>query len=332
MSGQRRSLVEVKNLKKYFIESPSLVSRLIASRAREIRAVDNVSFHIHEGEAFGLIGESGSGKTTTAKLVLRLIEPTGGMVLFDNGRDITALDEKNMRIMRQKMQMIFQDPYESLNPGMRVFNLISEPLLVYKIAPEAEKRRAVIREILETIELRPPEDFMYRYPHELSGGQRQRVAIARALVLKPKFVAADEPTSMLDVSVRAGILDLMLDLKDKLGLTYLFITHDVALARYMCDRIAVMYRGKIVEMGEAEQVIQKPLHPYTRALLTVVSGLQGFWDKIESVIVDKPMDRRGPYAGCRFRFRCPLAQEICVVEEPPLREIEKGHFAACGFA
>jgi peptide/nickel transport system ATP-binding protein len=260
------ALVVVKNLRKTFP-----LGRGLFSRQSYVVAVDNVSFEVDRGEVFGLVGESGSGKTTCGKLLVRLLEPTSGSIFYD-GIDITKLRGGELMSFRRKVQMIFQDPYESLNPRFTVFDAVVEPLVIQGLG-NREERRGRVLEALRKVKLTPPEDFLARYPHELSGGQRQRVAIARALVTKPSFVVADEPVSMLDVSIRAGILNLMLELRDKLDLTMLFITHDLAVARYMCDRIGVMQRGRIVEVGEKEEIISSPKHPYTQELLTSVPKL-----------------------------------------------------------
>ena len=253
-------MVNVEHLTKYFPLRKGLFSR----EKHFVRAVDDISFKIQKGKILGLVGESGCGKTTTAKLLVRLLNPTGGKISI-GGEDIADLKEEELKRFRKNIQMIFQDPYESLNPRFTVHSTIAEPLIAQGLN-NIEK----IHDALEVVGLKPPEGFMYRYPHELSGGQRQRVAIARALVIEPIFVVADEPTSMLDVSIRAGILNLMLVLRKKFDLTVLFVTHDLAVARYMCDDIAVMYRGKIVETGNAEEVIKSPKHSYTKALLSAV--------------------------------------------------------------
>lgn len=257
-------LIEVKNLKKLFPVKKGLFTR----RRDYIKAVDGISFGIEKGEIFGLVGESGSGKTTCGKLLVRLLEPTAGNICL-KGRDIAHLKGKELKGFRRYAQMIFQDPYESLNPRFTTFDTIAEPLVVQDIGTREDREELVVK-ALETVDLKPPEDFIFRLPHELSGGQRQRVAIARALIIEPEFVVADEPISMLDVSIRAGIMNLMLDLRDRLNLTYLFIAHDLAVARYMCDTIAVMHLGKIVEIAPKDELIQSPEHPYTKTLLSSV--------------------------------------------------------------
>jgi oligopeptide/dipeptide ABC transporter ATP-binding protein len=235
-----------------------------------------------------------------------------------------------MRKIRRRMQMIFQDPYESLNPGKSIFAIIAEPLIVHKTMNNNKQREERIKEVMEATELRPVKDLVGRFPHELSGGQRQRVAIARALILNPDFIVADEPTSMVDVSVRAGILNLLLSLKDEMGLTCLFITHDLAVAKYMCDRIAVLYNGKIVEMGKRDEVIKNSLHPYTRALIAVATSLKTFLAQWTEIIKDADTDwLSSPSSRCRFAPRCPRAKEMCGQEEPDLKEVASDHWVAC---
>lgn len=295
-------------MRKTFREKGGAFRILYGQQAPQIKAVDGVSFEIREGEVFGLIGGSGAGKTTTAKLVLRLLEPTQGKVYFE-GVDLISLPRKALKAMRRQMQVIFQDPYASLNPGMRVYSIIEEPLVIHNVGEGKKDRLEIIHEALEAVGLKPAEAFMQRFPHQLSGGQRQRVAIARSLVLRPQFVVADEPTSMLDVSVRAGILNLMQDLKQEFHLTYLFITHDLAVARYMCDRIAVMYKGRILELGPTEDVINEPLHPYTQALLRVVEDLPSVLEY-------------------DFMIQTSSFQRASFIDTPKLSEAKKGHFVA----
>ncbi len=320
-------LLEVTDLKKYFPVAKTFIERILTKEERYVRAVDGISFSIEEGEVFSLVGESGSGKTTTGKLVLRLIEPTSGRIVFQ-GTDITSMSKKEIRPMRRHMQIIYQDPYASLNPRMRVGEAIMDPLLIHRIAQGREAREMVL-EMLEKVGLTPPETFFNSYPAYLSGGQRQRVAIARAMITRPKLVVADEPVSMIDVSLRASILDLMMDLRREFGSAYLFITHDLAVAKYISDRIAIMYLGKIVEVGRTRDLFRNPLHPYTKALLSAIPvptpGRRRERIKLKGEIpsaIDIP-------TGCRFHTRCPLAFDLCSREEPELMEVEPGHFVAC---
>ena len=285
------------------------------------------------GESFGLVGESGCGKTTTGKLLVRLSDPTGGHIIFDDGEgeatDIATLKGKGLKAFRRQAQMIFQDPYESMNPRRTIFDTVAEPLKTQKMGGTVEQIGKV-SSMLDMVGLTPPRSFLFRHPHELSGGQRQRVAIARALVVEPRFVVADEPTSMLDVSIRTGVMRLMEDLAARLGITYLYITHDLAVARYMCDRIAVMYLGKIVEMGETEEVLQNPLHPYTRALLSAVPVPDPTFRRPPVQIeggVSIPVD---PPPRCRFYDRCPISDDFCRDNDhPPLEDKGGGNMAAC---
>jgi len=261
-------LIEVHDLKKYFELKRDIVERITAKPKRFVRAVDGITFSINRGEVFGLAGESGSGKTTTGKLILNIYPPTGGDVLFD-GAALAALPKREMKPLRKRMQVIFQDPYASLNPRMKIGKAVTQPLEIHGIGTPPERKQKVLK-ILERVGLIPPISFYAKYPHQLSGGQRQRVVIARALVLKPDFVVADEPIAMADVSMRVLLLELMSDLKKDFNLTYLFITHDLATAKYICDRIAVMYLGRIAEMGPIRDVYGSPFHPYTKALLAAV--------------------------------------------------------------
>ncbi len=318
------TLVEVRNLKKYFPVSRGLFKKV----KNYVHAVDDISFTIKRGEVLGLAGESGCGKTTTGKLLVRLEDPTDGSIYL-NGVDIATLEGKELKRFRRNVQMIFQDPYESMNPRLTIYDTIAEPLAVQKIGNIIERQERVA-EMLRLVGLTPPESFLFRFPHELSGGQRQRVAIARAMVLNPAFIVADEPTSMLDVSIRAGIMKLMLDLREKFEISYLYITHDLAVARYMCDRLAIMYLGKIVEMGETEEVLQNPLHPYTKALISAVPVPDPTYRREPLEIkgmISRPID---PPPRCRFYDRCPIATPRCEEDpHPPLEDKGGGHLVAC---
>jgi peptide/nickel transport system ATP-binding protein len=324
----RDRALEVTDLKKWFPVRKGFLETLFTKEQRFLRAVDGVSFEIEMGEVFGLAGESGSGKTTIGRLLLKLIEPTSGKILF-KGEDITGLPEDELKPLRRRMQIVFQDPYESLNPRMTIADILSEPLQVQETSVTQTEIDERVRQILEDVDLMPPKEFLLRYPHELSGGQRQRVAIARAFILDPEFIIADEPVSMLDVSIRAGILNLMLDLVEKFHVSFLYITHDLALARHMCDRIAIMYLGKIVEMGDIEKIVYEPLHPYTKALIGAVPVPDPKAERIKEVIggeIPSPVD---PPPCCRFHTRCPVAMEICHKKEAALIDVGGKHYVAC---
>ncbi len=317
-------LVRVQNLTKHYPVGRGFFRRQHAV----LHAVDDISFEVARGEVLGLVGESGCGKTTTGRMLVRLTNPTSGSIVID-GADVSSISGADMGAFRQKAQMMFQDPYESLDPRMTIFDIISEPLNVNHIG-NLEQREERVAEMLTRVGLAPPATFMFRFPHELSGGQRQRVAIARALVVNPSFVVADEPTSMLDVSIRTGVMKLLAELREEFRMSYLYITHDLAVARYLCDRIAVMYLGKIVEIAGSEDVIRNPVHPYTRALISAVP--------VPDPAIVRPMPNvRGgvskpinPAPRCRFYERCPAARKMCEESDHPgLREVAGGHFAAC---
>ncbi len=328
MMQNNNTLVDVQNLSKLFP-----IGQGVFKQAESfVHAVSHVNLKIKRGESVGLVGESGCGKTTTGKLLTRLLDPTEGNILLDtdDGQvDIAQMRGGEMKIFRRRVQMIFQDPYESMNPRLTIYDTVAEPLNVQGVGSVAE-REARVADLLETVGLTPASSFLFRYPHELSGGQRQRVAIARALVINPDFVVADEPTSMLDVSVRTGVMHLMQNLAERFGVTYLYITHDLAVARYMCDRIAVMYLGKIVEIGDTEDVLQRPQHPYTKALLSAVPVPDPTYTREPIKIkggITRPID---PEPRCRFYDRCPLADQVCESNDhPPLEDKGTGHYAAC---
>jgi oligopeptide/dipeptide ABC transporter ATP-binding protein len=306
-------MILVKNLKKYFSTSKGL-----------LRAVDDVSFEIPEGQTLGLVGESGCGKSTLGRLLLRLYEPTEGEVSFD-GNNIFSFSPEELKKWRQEAQMIFQDPYASLNPRMTAEDIIAEPLKIHRIDIEA----GTIAKAFQQVSLNP--QYRSRYPHEFSGGQRQRIGIARALILNPRFIVCDEPIAALDVSVQAQIVNLLKELQQQMGLTYLFISHDLRMVRYIADQVAVMYLGKIVEKAPTEILYQNPLHPYTQALLSAIPIPDPIEEKKRSRIIlsgeiPSPLE---PPKGCGFCSRCPKALDICKTEPPPLREVEPGHFVAC---
>lgn len=321
------NLVEIENLKKWFPVQKSFLDRLLSGHLDHVHAVDGVSFQIRHGEVFGLAGESGSGKSTTGKLVIGLLQPTEGTVRFD-GMDLAALTSEQLRHLRRRMQVIYQDPHASLNPRMSIGAAIAHPVQIH-ITPDPRQQREIVNQILERVGLAPPQFFHDKFPHQLSGGQRQRAVIARALVTTPDLVVADEPIAMADVSVRVLLLDLMVRLKEELALTYLFITHDLATAKYICDRIGIMYLGKLVEVGELRQVYADPQHPYTEALLAAVPVPNPHERRTRPMPRGEIPNPINPPSGCRFHPRCPLAIDICSQVEPPLIDLGGGHLAAC---
>jgi peptide/nickel transport system ATP-binding protein len=342
------NILVVENLKKYYELRGSFLQVLGLKSPTYLKAVDGISFSVAKGEIFCLVGESGCGKTTTGKIIVRLLEPTSGSVLYKPSAEARKVLEsygyveeyvdigkkypKDVdKVLRREIQMIFQDPYSSLNPRMRIRDILEEPLIIHGIGKDRAERLEIISRALEEVKVTPPQEFIDRYPHMLSGGQRQRVAIARALVLRPNLIVADEPVSMLDVSIRVEILQLMLDIRKSRNISYIFITHDLAVASYICDRIAVMYLGKIVESGEITKVINNPVHPYTRALIEAVpepNPSNRLSLRKVDIIGEIPSAVNIP-PGCRFHPRCPFAMDVCRREEPPFIEIEKGHYTSC---
>ena len=322
-------LVRAEDLTKLFSVDKGVFSR----EKSYIHAVDNINFEIYRGESLSLVGESGCGKTTTGKLLVRLHEPTDGHIFIKNIdgelEDIAYRKGKKMKEFRRRVQMIFQDPFESLNPRRTIFDTVAEPLQVQSLGTYQEREERVAA-LLERVGLTPASSFMFRFPHELSGGQRQRVAIARALIIDPIFVAADEPTSMLDVSIRTGVMNLMTELADEMGVSYLYITHDLAVARYMTERVAVMYLGKIVELAETEELLKYPQHPYTKALVSAVPIPDPRYKREAIPIkggISAPID---PPPRCRFYPRCPIGDDFCRDNpHPPLEDKGNNHFAAC---
>ena len=318
-------LVDVKDLRMYFpVTEGAIISRVVA----EVKAVDGVSFFIRRGETLGLVGESGCGKTTTGRCIIRLENPTGGKIVF-HGQDLTELSQKQLIEARQKIQIIFQDPYSSLNPRMTIGDIIGEPMHVHGIIPDPVQRNNRVHELLTVCGLEV--SFADRYPHEMSGGQRQRVGIARALAMDPEFIICDEAVSALDVSIQAQVINLLEDLREEYGLTYLFIAHDLSVVRHICHRVAVMYLGHMVELADCDVLFDNPMHPYTRALLEAVPipDPDVEHDREHKVIKGEIPSPINPPSGCVFHPRCPFAVGGCKTEVPDFREVEPGHWVAC---
>lgn len=319
-------ILEVNGLKKHFPISAGIVFQ---RQVGAVRAVDGINFNVIRGETLGLVGESGCGKSTTGRTILQLYRPTEGSVKFE-GKELTTLTGNELRQMRKQMQIIFQDPFASLNPRMTVGSIVSEPLQIHNMHPNKKERQQYVENLMERVGLNPY--FINRYPHEFSGGQRQRIGIARALALQPSFIVADEPISALDVSIQAQVVNLMEELQQEMGLTYLFIAHDLSMVRHICDRVAVMYLGKIVELGPVNDVYDNPQHPYTQALLSAVPVPDPKVEENRQRIIiagDLPSPANPP-TGCNFNTRCPVAFDLCYNEpDPPLVEVRPNHYAAC---
>jgi len=322
MTPAAANLVEVSDLRKWY----TLKRGLLVGRKEVVKAVDGVSFTIRRGEVLGLVGESGSGKSTIGRVILRLTEPTEGRILFDE-QDISSLTRRQLRPIRRKMQLVFQDPFGSLNPRMTVERIIAAPILIQQSEKSRDERRVRVEEMLAIVGLSPR--HAERYPHEFSGGQRQRIGIARALVMKPDFLVADEPVSALDVSIQAQVVNLLLEIKAKLGLTILFIAHDLAIVGYISERIAVMYLGKIVEIADTAALFAKPRHPYTEALFSAAPIPDPTVRRQRIVLKGDIPSPISPPSGCVFRTRCRYALPACAATVPPLQEIAPGHFKAC---
>lgn len=319
-----KELLKVSGLKKYFPITSGILSRV----SNYVKAVDGVDLTVSRGETLGLVGESGCGKTTLGKTIIKLHEPTEGEIIFED-KDITNLSASRMRPVRKRMQIVFQDPYGSLNPRMKVEDIVAEGLVIHGHTSGAERKGAV-RETLRTVGLR--EDALSRYPHEFSGGQRQRIAIARAIALKPDFIVCDEPISALDVSVQAQIINLFIELQEKLGLTYLFISHDLRVVKHISDRVAVMYLGKIIELAASKELYENPLHPYTKVLISSVPVADPRRKRETAILKGDVPSPINPPEGCAFHPRCPIAVAKCSREEPELRDAGGGHMVACHLA
>ncbi|MDK2918152.1 MAG: hypothetical protein PWQ37_885 [Candidatus Petromonas sp.] len=326
------NILEIKNLEQKFDLNRGILDKIkfkngkLKMEERIVNAVNDISFNIKQKEVFSLVGESGCGKSTTARTIIKLIEPKGGTIKF-KGNDITNLSNKEMLKYRKKMQMIFQDPYASLNPRQQIINILTEPMLFHKVANNSTEAKEKALEILEKVGIRPEQAT--RYPHQFSGGQRQRIGIARALAVEPEFIIADEPVSALDVSIKAQILNLLMELKDEFNFSYLFIAHDLSVVKHISDNLGVMYLGKIVEKGSKDNIFSNPLHPYTKALFTAIPKLSGTNLKNSKSIEGEIPSPINLPSGCYFHERCPYAKPICKNEMPLEKEVDKNHFVLC---
>ncbi|MGZ4031854.1 MAG: ABC transporter ATP-binding protein [Tumebacillaceae bacterium] len=316
------TILEVKGLKKYF----PIDSGMLGKSDAYVKAVDDVSFVVEEGETLGIVGESGCGKSTTGRSILRLLEPSGGDVIFQ-GQNLATLKNDEMRKVRRDLQIVFQDPFASLNPRMTVGKILEEPLKIHKLGGSAAERREKVLEILKIVGL--TEYHYNRYPHEFSGGQRQRIGIARALITQPKFIIADEPVSALDVSIQSQILNLMKDLQEQFKLTYMFISHDLSVVRHICDRVGVMYLGRMVELAPKHKMYENPSHPYTQALLSAVPHPNPHVKRERILLTGDVPSPANPPSGCTFHTRCHACMDICKTTRPELKEVSDGHFVAC---
>jgi oligopeptide transport system ATP-binding protein len=321
MTSHDPYLLEVKNLKKHFSSDRGFLGK----PKLNVRAVDGISFNLKPGETLGLVGESGCGKSTAARAILRLVEPTSGDVFY-RGKNLADLSQSEIRALRQEMQIIFQDPSASLNPRRRIENILEEPFIIHNIAEKPERKERVAQ-LLKKVGLAP--EYAHRYPHEFSGGQLQRIAIARAIALSPRLIVADEPVSSLDVSIQAQVINLMQDLKETMNISFLFISHDMAIVEHFSDRVAVMYLGKIVELATSEKLYRDPRHPYTQALLSVIPNLNSSHGKQPPLIKGDIPSPANPPGGCAFHPRCPIKEKKCETTVPELKEVEPGHFIAC---
>ncbi|MGD0476591.1 MAG: ABC transporter ATP-binding protein [Nitrososphaerales archaeon] len=323
-------ILDVQHLTKLFAVRKTFIDSLRREPGGKVHAVDDVSFQVKRGQVFGLAGESGSGKTTILRTALMLTPPTSGSIVFE-GQEISKLTRGGLKKLRTKMQVVFQDPYESVNPRMTVFEIVAEGIFVNKLTKSRQEAVEKVTKALNDVQLTPPEEYLYRYPHELSGGQRQRVAIARALVLNPDLILADEPVSMLDVSVRAEVINVLLSIREKSGISVMIVTHDLALSKDVVDELAIMYLGKIVEDGPAVEVVSKPYHPYTHALTAAVPVPDPQAPKVRVLAKGEIPTNVAPPPGCRFHPRCVFAQAVCSETEPPLTEVNPGRRVACHF-